>query len=64
MAVCGGNTANVKSEWKCLFNCSHKYLVEFHSQNKCMYCNKNIVDFLLFQRDIAFYLTILTGKTQ
>ena len=21
-----------------------------------MYCNKNILDFLLFQRDVAFYL--------
>ena len=30
------NTGNVKSEWKCLFNCNHKYLVELHSQNKCI----------------------------
>ena len=61
MAVCRVKTRNVKSEWKCLFNCSHKYLAESHSQNKCIgvslyYCNKNKVDFLLFQRDVAFYL--------
>ena len=36
MAVCGVNAGNVKSQWKCLFNCSHKYLVELRSQNKCI----------------------------
>ena len=34
MAVFGVDIGNVKSEWKCLFNCSHKYLVQMHSQNK------------------------------
>ena len=34
MAVFGVDTGNVKSEWKCLFNCSHNYLVQMHSQNK------------------------------
>ena len=34
MAVFGVDTGNVKSEWKCLFNCSHKYLVQMHSQTK------------------------------
>ena len=33
-AVCGVSSGNFKSEWKCLFNCSHKDLVELHSQNK------------------------------
>ena len=36
MTVCGVNMRNVKSEWKCLFNSSHKYLVESHSQKKCI----------------------------
>ena len=36
MAVCGVDMGNVKSEWKHLFNCSHKNLVELHSQNKCI----------------------------
>ena len=36
MTVSGVNTGKVKSEWKCLFNCSHKYLVESNSQNKCI----------------------------
>ena len=35
-AICDVNTGNVKSEWKCLFNCSHKNLIESHSQNKCI----------------------------
>ena len=26
----GVNKGNVKSEWKCLFSCSHRYLVELH----------------------------------
>ena len=57
MAVCGVNTGNVKSEWKCLFNCSQKYLVELHSQSKSIGVSSYvIVEFLLFQRDIAFYL--------
>ena len=62
MAVCGVSSGNFKSEWKCLFSCSHKDLVELHSQKTDvlvfhrLYCNKNIVDFLFFQRDIAFYL--------
>ena len=34
LLVYGVNTGNVKSEWKCLFNCSDKYMVETHSQNK------------------------------
>ena len=36
MTVCAIITGNIKSEWKCLFNCSHKCLVEFHSPNKCI----------------------------
>ena len=36
MAVCGVNSGNFKSEWRCLFGCSHKDLVELHSQNKCI----------------------------
>ena len=36
MAVCSVNSGNFKSEWKCLFSCSHKDLVELHSQNKCI----------------------------
>ena len=34
MAAFGVDRGNVKSGWKCLFNCSHKYLVQMHSQNK------------------------------
>ena len=43
MAVCGVNTGNRKSEWKCLFNCSHKYLVESHSQNKCIFVSSYVL---------------------
>ena len=51
MAVCGVNTGNITSECKCLFNCSHKHLVFY-----CMHCNKNILDFLLFQRDSFLFI--------
>ena len=34
IAVCGANEGNIQSKWKCLFNCSHKYFVELHLQNK------------------------------
>ena len=61
IATCSFNAGNVKCQCNCLIKYSHKYLVEWHSQNKCIvfhckYCYKNIVDFLLFQRDLAFYV--------
>ena len=34
IGVCGVSSGNFKSEWKRLFSCSHKDLVELHSQNK------------------------------
>ena len=36
MAVGGVSYGNFKSEWKRLFSCSHKDLVELHSQSKCI----------------------------
>ena len=65
---------NVKSQWKCLFNCSHKYLVESHSQNKgigvLLYVLQQEHNGLCCFKEITFYLrtkccvTFILKRTQ
>ena len=58
MAVCGVNAGNVKSQWKCLFNYSHKYLVELQDLKTnvlvfcCIYYNSNIVETICYCKEI------------